>query len=277
MVTTIQEKSTLSYLDLGKLQNFDVAQFRANRPFPWSNLKGFLTDSGFKVLCDSFPSLDLFEEHSGIRRNNNQRPHNRYYLAYETSIYHAAAQDSSQNAKGVVRSSDLPMPWQRFIQELTTSEDYRKFITAAFDVSEYRIRFAWHVGFSGCEVSPHVDSPDKIGTHILYFNTSADWDDEWGGNTLVLDGKQTDVKNPEYEDFNSARSIRITDNHSFLFKNAPGAWHGVKPLTCPAGAYRRLFNIIFEFPPTDRVPATTDRLKAMIPPLFRTSLKRILK
>jgi hypothetical protein len=38
------------------------------------------------------------------------------------------------------------------------------------------------------------------------------------------------------------------DNHSFLFRNTPDAWHGASALTCPPGSYRRLFNVIFETP-----------------------------
>lgn len=258
-----------AYLDNETIGLFDSAGFKANRPFPWCNLQGLLTAEGFKSLYDNFPSLDLFEQHSGIKRGNNQRPHNRYYLAYENSIYRQ--EDREDSSKGVVKLSQLPQPWQSFIQTINTHEPYRELIKSLFDVLDYRVRFAWHVGFNGCEVSPHVDSPDKIGTHILYFNTSDDWLEDWGGAPLVLDGKQTAARNPDYPDFTSAQSVSIIDNRSFLFKNAPDAWHGVKPLCCPEGSYRRLFNIVFEFP-----PAPADKmagLKARVP----TSLKFFAK
>jgi hypothetical protein len=93
--------------------------------------------------------------------------------------------------------------------------------------------------------------PEKIGTHILYFNTSSDWKPAWGGQTLVLAGKTTEALNPDFTDFQSYQAAQITDNHSFLFKNTPDAWHGVTALTSPPGNYRRLFNIIFESRTTD--------------------------
>jgi hypothetical protein len=36
-------------------------------------------------------------------------------------------------------------------------------------------------------VSPHCDSPKKLGSHIFYLNTKEDWDPSWGGETLILD------------------------------------------------------------------------------------------
>ena len=264
----IQTQTT--YLNHETLKTFNSEKFKSNQPFPWSNLQGFLTEEGFRSLYENFPSLDLFEQHSGIVRDNGQRPHNRYYLAYENSIYH-----EGDDREGVVKFSDLPTVWQAFLTELIEGKPYSNFIKSVYDVSTYRVRFAWHVGFNGCEVSPHVDSPDKIGTHILYFNTSDDWLEDWGGEALVLNGKQTAVLNPDYTDFTQAEVVQITDNHSFLFKNEPEAWHGVKPLTCPDGSYRRLFNIIFEFPPTAKTPK--ERLSALLPSPIKSLAKSVIR
>lgn len=269
---TSKIKTKFTYLDYEKLKNFDAEKFQSVQPFPWCNLQGFLTESGFRKLHESFPSLALFEEHSNIERGYGQRPHNRYYLAYESSIYHQNGQQ-----KGVVKQSELPAAWQLFLTELTTNPQYRSFMCAAFGVSDYRVRLAWHVGFNGCEVSPHVDSPDKIGTHILYFNTSADWSENWGGSTLVLDGKQTAAQNPDYKDFTAASAIRIMDNYSFLFRNQPEAWHGVEPLSCPEGSYRRLFNIIFEFPSDSKTEASLSWLKGLVPSSLRMLVRNAIR
>ena len=62
-------------------------------------------------------------------------------------------------------------------------------------------------------------------------------------------GRQADPGDePDFGDFETCEAARIVDNRSSLFKNTPQAWHGVSALTCPAGSYRRLFNIIFEVP-----------------------------
>lgn len=267
MTTKVMPK--LTYLNEEKLKSFNRKKFLKTKPFPWSNIQGFLTQEGFEQLYQDFPVLALFEKHTNIKRGYGQRPHNRYYLAYQNSVYH------SDNSKGTIKHAELPLAWQSFLEELSTSPQYRHFICTALDVPDYRVRFAWHVGFSGCEVSPHVDSNDKVGTHIVYFNTSADWSKEWGGSTLVLDKKQTAIQNPDYDDFAKTQAVRITDNHSFLFKNQPEAWHGVEPLSCPEGSYRRLFNIIFEFPPgVTRNQPSTFSLKQQIRSLANSVLRR---
>ena len=233
-----------SFIDYQLLDSFDQQFFKQNQPFPWYNFHNFLTSEGFEKLLTDFPPLELFEKHQGIERLYGQRPHNRYYLAYETSIYHQI----DHKDKGIVEYKNLPASWQMFIQELETSQDYQNFVKSLFEVTDFRIRYAWHMGVTNSEVSPHRDSNRKIGTHILYFNTSDAWDTAWKGETLVLGNKLNDAMNPDFSDFATVIPAQLTNSHSFIFKNTPNAWHGVKPLTCPEGKYRRLFNIIFEFP-----------------------------
>jgi hypothetical protein len=45
----------------------------------------------------------------------------------------------------------------------------------------------WHFAPAGFSLSPHVDAQRKLVSHIFYFNTEADWDPQWGGQTVVLD------------------------------------------------------------------------------------------
>ena len=238
------------FINSALLKDFELDRFKKNEPFPWFNFQSFLTPAAFYDLYSTFPSLDLFEKHTNLSRNYGQRPHNRYYLAYEKSIYKTSDQPYEQ---GVVRHEELSLPWQQFIEELKKSQIYNNFIKDALEAQNYYVRYAWHLGHSGSEVSPHRDSPTKIGTHIFYFNTSDDWNMTWGGSTLVLGDKLTDANDPDFSDFTEIVTSQISDNHSFLFKNTSNAWHGVKPLTCPEGKYRRLFNVIFEVPETQEV------------------------
>lgn len=233
-----------SFIDYKLIESFDQQFFSQNQPFPWYNFHNFLTSEGFQQLLTDFPSLELFEKHQGLERVYGQRPHNRYYLAYETSLYHQIEHQD----KGIVDYKQLPTSWQMFIQELESSQAYQSFMKSLFDVKDFQIRYAWHMGVTNSEVSPHRDAEQKIGTHIFYFNTSDDWKTSWDGATLVLGNKLNDLMNPDFSDFTTVIPTELTNGHSFLFKNTPNAWHGVKPLTCPEGKYRRLFNVIFEFP-----------------------------
>lgn len=223
------------------LIKFAFESFQKRQPFPWNDFEAFLTPEAFKKLHEEFPPLQLFEYHENLYRSG-QRPHNRYYLAYERSIYHK--RDEMPQA-GIVHKQDLSPLWQQFIEEIEEGSFYRPFIQKALESPKFGIRYAWHIGQTSNEVSPHVDAASKLGTHIFYFNTQDDWKAEWGGQIIVLDGKKEPGHAPDFSDFDKETIVSNMDNHSFLFKNGPEAWHGVKPLTSPEGKYRKLFNVIF--------------------------------
>lgn len=233
----------MPHINYDLLSTHDPAEFRGIKPFPWLNPHGFLTSEGFDKLCESYPSLDFFGKHEGLERKGITRPHDRYYLQYDSSIY-----GENTNGKGIVRPQELPDNWREFIEELESSDAYRRYICAMFGVRSYDVYYAWHVGVTGSEVCPHRDAPRKVGTHILYFNRSEDWDRKWGGPTLVLDGLAAEARSPDFDDFPIATPTRFLNNYSFLFKNNRNSWHGVKTLSCPNGKGRRLFNIVFRYP-----------------------------
>lgn len=257
-----------AFLDPQVLASLDVNAFLQRSPFPWLNPAGLISTSAFEQLCQQFPPLDLFERHESRSRHHGQRPHDRYYLAYETSIYHGA--QAADSAPGVARLEDLPLPWQQFLMELQTSEPFHQFMHQALGSDRYLMRFAWHVGTGGSEVSPHLDSELKIGTLIFYFNTDADWDPAWGGATLVLGDRRTKAMNPDFHEFGAITETQFLNNRCFLFRNAPEAWHGVRELNCPPGQQRRLFNVIFELP--DSRPAVELQTQSK-----RQRLKQLIK
>ncbi|KPQ36433.1 MAG: 2OG-Fe(II) oxygenase superfamily [Phormidesmis priestleyi Ana] len=227
------------------LKTFKKSDFTRRRPFPWYNFQSLLTDATFQQLYADFPALDFFETHQSIARKYGQRSHDRYYLAYEETIYRNLEREPQ---KGVIHHEQLPESWQHFIRSLQTDPIYRRFICNLLGVRTFTARYAWHVATAGRSVSPHVDARDKAGTHIFYFNTSEDWRSQWGGATLVLQGKNYPGLNPEISDFSKVEAVEIMNNRSFLFKNKPDAWHAVDTINCPPATYRRIFNVIFELP-----------------------------
>src|SRR5687768_1182744 len=134
-------------------ERFSFDEFQKRTPFPWSGLEGFLTGDAFDTLADQFPPLHYFEYHQGMHRRG-QRPHDRYYLALERSMYHPTDPD----APGVIRVEQLSESWRRLISEITEGPFYRRFIQDCLGVDDFHIRFAWHVGQTSNEVSPHVDA-----------------------------------------------------------------------------------------------------------------------
>ncbi|CCB85052.1 MULTISPECIES: hypothetical protein [Parachlamydia] len=223
------------------IRSFPLESFLKRWPFPWHNFHEFLTEESFKQLHDEFPPLELFEYHENLARGKNQRPHNRYYLAYEKSKY-----SEDKEKVGAIHAEFLSPTWQKFLHEIETNAPYQNLMKQILGEQRYQIRYAWHMGISTNEVSPHCDNASKVATHIFYFNTSEDWDLAWGGALLVLGDKLTPNQNPDFQDFMTSTPINFLDNYSFLFKNTPNAWHGVKALKSPPGKYRRLFNVIYD-------------------------------
>lgn len=231
------------------MRDFDKASFTQRQPFPWYNFQSLLTAKTFQKLYAEFPTLDFFETHKGMARKHGQRPHDRYYLAYEETIYKDLERDNShEHKKGIIRHEQLSPSWQAFMSALQSDSGYQQFISELLGVTRFTTRYAWHVATAGHSVSPHVDARNKIGTHIFYFNTADDWKAEWGGSTLVLSAKDHDGMNPEISDFGKVEAVTVMNNRSFLFKNQPEAWHAVDQLNCPPDTYRRIFNVIFEMP-----------------------------
>ncbi len=231
----------MSFLNKETIANFPYDEFHNQWPFPFLGIQGMLTNEGFATLIRDFPSLDLFTYHQDVKRAHGQRPHNRYYLAYEETHFKRGEEVDRE-----VTGKELPDSWTAFIKELKEDPDYQQLIKRALGADQWTVRFAWHVGQGGNEVSPHLDNIDKLGTHIFYFNTDEDWKEEWGGQIVALGGMMTSSGHPEYEDFADQKEIPIMNNRSFLFKNTLEAWHGVRPLRSPEGKYRRLFNVIYQ-------------------------------
>ena len=227
---------TTQFFDTEKLRSLDSANFSAQRPFPNINPFGLLTEQGFTELVRSLPDLSLFKPTFGRARKYGQTPHDRYTLKYR---------------KGLA----LPTPWQSFLTELNGKE-YRKFLSRMLKKRFFTLDFFWFFTPSGCSVSPHCDHKDKVGAHLFYMNTQEDWDQAWGGETLLLDdgGTLDRTSAPDFSDFKQSLSSQSIGNYSLLFARTPSSWHGVKEISCPDGSYRKLFMVaIKKFSPVEQL------------------------
>jgi hypothetical protein len=222
------------------LDDLQKERFASAEPYPWLALSGCLHQEAFDALRCNFPQRQLFARHQGIAPAGILRAHDRWHLAYDPT-------GTLQIRAGCARSTDLPPAWQAFIAALTGRE-YQSWVRRLFGVRHLKTRFAWHLAGAGDEVSPHLDAPKKLGTHLFYFNTTADWNPDWGGATLLLGRPRHGVSQPDFADFASVVSAPFLDNHSLLFMNGPNAWHGVETLRPPPGHLRRLFTVVFEYP-----------------------------
>ncbi len=220
--------SSLRYLDPVKLETFDERAFRATRPYAWINPEGFIHDEAFALLREKLPDPSMFDAEFTEDRPNERTPHNRLALKYSDEL-------------------DIAPEWHEFVKELRGME-YRRFLHRAYGRSMLALTFHWHYTPKSCSVSPHCDALRKLGSHIFYFNTEEDWQDSWGGHTVVLDdGGRFDRKAAhEFEEFEEIGRSRILGNRSFLFARNESSWHGVHEIDCPEGAYRKVFIVVVE-------------------------------
>ncbi len=226
----------MTYLDFARLNGIDPAPFQAQKPYPWLNPQKLITQDGYQQLLTSLPDTSLFERRFGVQRAHGQQPHDRYTLEYHNGL-------------------PLAKPWKEFVEELQ-GKKYHSFLKRLLGISSLELNFHWHYTPNGCSVSPHCDAKHKLGSHIFYFNTEADWDPAWGGETVVLEtNKHLSGKSaPKFEDFDRAISSKALGNYSFLFARKEASWHGVRGIQCPPDRMRKVFIIVINrFTPLDRL------------------------
>jgi hypothetical protein len=216
----------VSYLNYELLESFDPKQFQVMSPYPHLNPEGALYEDAYRRLLASMPSTDVMQPSFGVKRKHGQDPHDRFVLEYS-------------------RRAVLPDEWQAFVDELRSAR-YGRWIRRMFGRQGLWLNFHWHYAPASASVSPHCDSPRKLGSHIFYMNDPAEWDPSWGGETVVLDdeGKLPTKSAPKWEDFKSAKSAIAIGNRSFLFARRGNSWHGVRSIRCPEGKMRKVFIVV---------------------------------
>jgi hypothetical protein len=216
----------MGYLNLDLMNSMDPKAYQGAYPFPWWNPLGFLTDDGYQRLLETLPDVSQFERVFGLKRMYGQMAHDRYVLNYHENL-------------------DVAAPWHELVRELK-GEAYHRFIKRMFGRGMFRLEFHWHYTPAGASVSPHCDARRKLGTQIFYFNTDSDWQPSWGGQTLILDdeGKFTRKSAPAFSEFKSIQEAKAQGNRSLLFTRTDRSWHGVKAITCPDGALRKVFIMV---------------------------------
>lgn len=223
----------MPYLDFARLSAVadDARSFLDRTPYPHAGLQGMITDAGFSELTATLPGDDMFSAEFGRKRAFGQASHDRLVLQYNPRI-----------------DDGLSPAWRAFVQELH-SDAYRDFWRRTWGLGpreKFELSMHWHHAPAGASVSPHTDARRKIGSHIFYFNTPEDWDDAWGGQTVVLDdgGRLHPHDRPKPGDLTEVTRSQILGNRSFIFKRTEHSWHAVDPIACPPGKLRKVFIVV---------------------------------
>ncbi len=217
----------MRYLNQYTLRSIDPRAFGSIQPFPFLEIDGLLTPDAHRLLIRDLPDPGIFARSFGRRRRYGQQSHDRFVLQYHP-----------------LRS--IPESWREFIAELK-GPTYRRFVADLLGRDDFILHFHWHNTPRGCSVSPHCDAEWKLGSHIFYMNTEADWKAEWGGATLALGGgSHFNARSaPDFDDFPIQIASQGLGNRSLIFRREEASWHGVRPLQCPLGALRKVFIVEF--------------------------------
>lgn len=213
-------------LNQNVLNAIATADFRDSVPFPWINPENVLTAEGFDLLRARMPPMEMMSGSFGRKRAHGQRPHDRYVLEYQPDLQVADC-------------------WHRLVAEFE-GPIYQAWLARLFATRRFRLTYHWHYTPRGASVSPHCDARHKLGSHIFYFNTTADWSGDWGGETVILDdgGRFSRASAPAFDDFTRSWRANAMGNRSLLFQRQGNSWHGVEPLLCPEDRLRKVFIIV---------------------------------
>lgn len=221
---TIRQDKILNY---SILKQTNIEQFRNKKPFPFNQYSGLLKKGKYEQLRNELPCTELFEKQKGNYRRYGQASHDRLSLDFSSNL---AISDN----------------WKIFIEELESGQ-YREFICNLLKTNKFHFKYHWHYTPSAASVSPHCDAEWKLGSHIFYFNSKDDWDQNWGGQTVILDdeGKKSFKTAPKFNEFKRQIEIPCIDSHSLLFKRTDHSWHGVRRIQCPPNKLRKVFIVEF--------------------------------
>ena len=216
----------MTYIDFQRLATIDPLSFQQEKPYPWINPEGLLTPDGREQLLATLPDVSMFQRSFGVARAHGQHSHDRFILEYQESL-------------------SLAPCWKAFINELNGKE-YQTFLRRLFNINSLELTLHWHYTPNGCSVSPHCDNKHKLGSHIFYLNTEQDWEESWGGETVILDdeGKFERRSAPSFDDFKKATISKAMGNYSLLFARKGNSWHGVREIQCPSDQMRRVFIVV---------------------------------
>jgi Rps23 Pro-64 3,4-dihydroxylase Tpa1-like proline 4-hydroxylase len=185
-------------------------------PYRWlSTAPGELLDTSIaKQLAAAFPT-EGFQRHDTSQRTRGKR-----YQNYSRNV-------TPSDPRSDMGCAHLPALWTHLIQDLS-SEEYRRQIAELLDqdVAEaVEVRLVRHG--PGDYLNPHADRPDKLFSHILYFNR--DWREEWGGCLEIL---------ASCDPASLAGRVVPRLGASALMTRCDHSWHQVTPVSDGVGRTR---------------------------------------
>ncbi len=209
-------------------------------PYQWAGIDDLYSPADAEQLATTYP-CDHFKLVSGRGGEKD----------YE---YEARAL-IGMGANVISWPDDLSPAWRALAADLL-SREYRAAMSTltGCDLTEAQLEVnAFHYG-SGGSLGPHCDLPEKILTHVLYFNRT--WSPADGGCLSIL-------RSADPADL--AAEIRPIVGHSAVIVRSDKSWHAVARVVDNSAVSRRSVTVTFYRPGS---------VSSMWPPDDTTTLHR---
>jgi Rps23 Pro-64 3,4-dihydroxylase Tpa1-like proline 4-hydroxylase len=190
------------------------------RPFAWAEIGNLYSPANATALASSFPrdNFKTIEAYGG-----------------EKSYFYEARALIGMGSNSVSNLEQLSDAWLELAYDLL-SDRYREAMSllTGLDLGTRQMEVnVFHYG-PGAHLGPHRDLPEKIATHVLYFNN--DWKLEDGGCLAILNS--SDAANV------AAQVLPIVGN-SAAFIRSEQSWHEVTRVRDSCKQSRRSMTVTF--------------------------------
>jgi SM-20-related protein len=206
-------------IDLARIEE-EVLQ---SRPYGWAAIDRLFEADDAEALAATFPR-DNFAPIAGQGGEKDYRYDARPLIA--------------MGAETVSRPEELSEAWLRLAQDLL-SHAYRAALSSLTGCPLVGMPVEvnmFHYGPGSC-LGPHVDLPEKIVTHVLYFNRS--WDRRDGGCLSILRSRDPADRAAEVVPIVGASAVLVRSEKSF---------HAVAPVANGCRESRRSATVTFYRP-----------------------------
>jgi SM-20-related protein len=194
-----------------------------SEPYSWAEITGTCVPKGGKALAETYPR-DHFKTLSG---HDGEKQ-----FLYESRSLVGMGADTASFA------GELSQAWIELAHDLLSAE-YKTAMSllTGMDLTAAAVEAnVFHYG-PGSSLGPHLDLPDKLVTHVLYFNKT--WNPADGGCLSILRSKDpADV----------AATIQPLVGNSSVLVRSDRSWHAVQSVVPGSRKSRRSVTVTFYRP-----------------------------
>jgi Rps23 Pro-64 3,4-dihydroxylase Tpa1-like proline 4-hydroxylase len=189
------------YLDLESYKSI----FEKNKPFPHLVLDDFLSDSFFSNLEVNAKDID---------QNNGKK----FSSDFETNKWVSKNTELPDKIQSIIYTLNSNI-WVNNLSKLANIENI--FSTKVGNSKLANYHEMKNNGYLGPHVD-HSDDPDTGKPHVLnlLLYLSKEWNENWGGSTLLFDNKGKNI----------LEEVKYKPNRAIIFLHTPYSFHGVKKI-----------------------------------------------